>query len=132
MHHNGRVWQEARVYLGTAEEHTIHEAEAIGVAMAFGMLADEVGLTTAMIGLDGQAAIKATQHQKGAPGGYIFDTIHELAEAALARNPRAKFSIRWVPGHQGFEENKRVDISAKAAARGEPLESLMIGGMQSA
>ena len=117
---------EARKYLGKASEHTVYEAEAMGLAMAMGMLSNERGLTSVTIAIDSQATVKAAQTRSGRPGGYILDIAHDLHREARKHNPNLSVTIRWVPSHVGIEGNEVVDGAAKKAARGHSTPEIFV------
>ena len=74
-------------YLGTDKEHTVYEAEGVGMAMGLHLL---VGLSRQMnhivaIGSDSQALVKALDNQRPHVGHYILDKIHDTVECLHAK-----------------------------------------------
>jgi ribonuclease HI len=130
-----------RYHLGSAEEHTVYEAELIGLLLALYMLSKLTRKLKSyvVIGSDSQAAIRALSNQKPHPAHHIIDQIHEATEklqesqhkiqkpsehAELKRigKPTKRntinLQIHWTPGHVDFQPNERADEVAKSAAQG--------------
>lgn len=126
--------------LGSAPEHTVFEAELVGVLLALYLLRTAIHspISKATIGLDNQAALKAALDQSSKPAQYLIDHIHDLAIDLMKTQdhlhhpvagrppewtPRTRkvinLSLHWTPGHVDFEENEEVDTEAKAAAQGK-------------
>jgi ribonuclease HI len=144
-----RLIKVLRVYLGTSREHTVYEAEGIGLVMGLHLLN---GLSrqltqTTVLGIDNQVIIKALGNQKSHAGQYILDAIHKSAEQLHAKQDRLinrgdriqaieagdewsgrkrgvfDLQIHWVPAHSDFEPNERADEEAKKAAKGESSDA---------
>jgi len=81
MKENGRVKKKLKYHLGSEEEHTVYEAEAIAVVLALHMLN---GLTETLdkvvIGTDNQAVLLGLQNQTSKPGHYLIDKIHDTLQ----------------------------------------------------
>jgi ribonuclease HI len=136
-------------YLGSSLEHTVYEAEGVGLIMGLHLLNGLSRQLTqnTVLGTDSQAVIKALGNQKSHTGQYILDAIHTSAEKLNAkqdqlinridRNQVLKagndwvgrkcgvidLQIHWVPGHQDFKPNKRADEEAKKAAKGDSSDA---------
>jgi ribonuclease HI len=77
----GRIKKTITYHLGPESDHTVFEAELIGVILALHLLRCRKAKThVAYIGLDNQAVIQALGDQKPKPGHYLLDKIHDLAE----------------------------------------------------
>ncbi|KAG2046295.1 hypothetical protein BDR06DRAFT_856134, partial [Suillus hirtellus] len=102
--------------LGKIEEHTVYEGEIVGM-----ILAVELGRTrpTMALGVDNQAAIRATSGFQSQPGHYLIDIFHDNLRRLLPRNDDHKLIIRWSAGHIGIPGNEAADEQAKCAAQGE-------------
>ena len=74
----GRHTRTLHCHLRPGTEHTVHEAELVGILLGLHLLGTEkkTGGTQAMIGVDNQAAIKAFDSDLRNPG-------HHLAREAL-------------------------------------------------
>ncbi len=65
-----------RMYLGTADEHTVYEAELVGMGLAMELLRTERGrFTTATLGVDNQAALQSTAITRPRPGHHIVQKV---------------------------------------------------------
>jgi ribonuclease HI len=140
------------LYLGTDKEHTVYEAEGVGLAMGLYMLKGlNIKLThPTVLGSDGQAVIRALDNQRSHSGQYILDNALDLAESlhrkqdglinhakraeVLARGKiwkgRSKgvvdLQVHWVPGHSDFAPNKRADKEAKKASQGDSSDAKLL------
>lgn len=108
-----------RIRLGTVEEHTVYEGEAIGILLALHMASKQCNLQRFTIFTDNQAAIRATTNSAASNGHHIFDEIDKAIRRILSSHPRAQATIRWIPGHADVEGNEWVDREAKRAAEGQ-------------
>ena len=146
---NDRLAKVLRVYLGTSCEHTVYEAEGVGLVMGLHLLNGLSRQLTqpTILGTDSQAVIKALGNQRSQPGHYILDAIHLSAErlhakqdGLLNRAARSQalavgdpwvsrtrnvvdLQVQWVPGHCDFEPNERADEEAKKAAQGDSSDA---------
>ena len=85
-----RLVKVLRVYLGSSLEHTVYEAEGIGLVMGLHLLNGlSRQLTQAtVLGTDNQAVIKALRNQKSHTGQYLLNAIHKSAEQLHAKQDR--------------------------------------------
>lgn len=74
------------------------------------------------LGVDNQAAIRATGGFQSKPGHYLLDLFHDDLRRLLSRREDRKLIIRWSAGHIGIPGNEAADEQAKRAARGENSE----------
>ena len=142
---NDRLVRSLRFYLGTSLEHTVYEAEGVGLLMGVHLLHGLSRQLThpTVLGSDSQAAIRALGNQSAHSGQYILDAIHQAVERLHAKQDgivnradrlqsinagehwvgRKKgvinLQLHWVPGHRDFEPNERADEEAKLAAQGQ-------------
>lgn len=78
---NGIKKESLRFHLGSLRDHTVYEAEAVGVILALHLLQERNTRTKkAVIAIDNQAVIKSLTNQKSKPGHYLVDKIHDLVE----------------------------------------------------
>ena len=129
---NNRLARSLQFYLGTAQEHTVYEAEGVGLILGLHLLH---GLTwqlthPTILGTDSQAVIRALGNQRSHSGHYLLDAIHHAAERLHAKQDRIinrfertqaqtagepwkgdtrgviDLQVHWVPGHCDFGLNK--------------------------
>jgi ribonuclease HI len=146
---NNRVAKVLHFHLGSEKEHTVYEAEGVGIAMALYMLKTSNRKLSRPLSIcsDSQALLKALCNQRPHAGHYILDKIHDLAEelhakqdgllngderrAVLAEgrvwkgstNGVIDLQMHWVPGHCGNVRNEKADEEAKKAAQGTSSEA---------
>ncbi|KAG2739807.1 hypothetical protein P692DRAFT_201729067, partial [Suillus brevipes Sb2] len=113
-----RVIGEKKFHLGNEEEHTVYEAEIIGMILAVQLLKEAGGEGTMALGVDNQAAIRSTSSFHSQPGHYLVDKFHDDLRDLLPEADGRKLVIRWTPGHKGIAGNEAADEHAKRAARG--------------
>ncbi|KAI0308855.1 hypothetical protein OF83DRAFT_1072890, partial [Amylostereum chailletii] len=106
-----------RKYLGRATEHTVYEAELVGIVLAVAALREEKATGTITIALDNEATIRATQDDEAKSDSYLLDAIHQAIKTWEEESTEPiQVVIRWIPGHEGAEGNEAADIEAKRAA----------------
>ena len=139
-------------HLGSEDEHTVYEAESVGLLMGLHLLK---GLKVQMrslviLGSDSQALNKALNNQNSHPGQYLIDEIHNSAEqlhshqdslinagekrAAYRAGRTWKGRIRnvinlqlhWIPLHSDFEPNEKADEEAKLASQGRSSDAKLL------
>ena len=146
---NDRLARTIRIHLGTTKEHTVYEAEGVGLIMGLHLLNGLSHRLThpTMLGTDSQVVIKALQNQCLHSGQYLLDAIHKSAEQLHAKQDglinsderrqaiadgvlwkgRSRgvvdLQLHWVPGHCNFEPNERADEEAKLAAQGSSSDA---------
>ncbi|VDB85625.1 unnamed protein product [Peniophora sp. CBMAI 1063] len=120
VHEQRRV---LRYRLGPLTEHTVYEAEAVGVLLGAHLLHTEEpehASKPSSISLDNQAVIRATEHcTKAQPGHYLLDLFRDSADRLLQKRRLGySLAVRWISGHDDAEFNEYVDGQAKIAADG--------------
>ena len=144
-----RLINTLRFYLGTKQEHTVYEAEGVGLVMGLHLLSTLHSrfIYPTTLGSDSQAVIRALDNQRSHPSQYIIDSIHQAAEDLYRKQDgiinrahkeaiiaggedwvgRPKgvvdLQVHWVPGHVDFAPNEKADQEAKKAAQGDSSEA---------
>ena len=126
MYRKGKRTRTLRLHLGAASDHTIYEAELVGLLMGIYMIKTEKkGKTACAIGADSQAAIQALESELTSPGQHLAAEFLDLArQVALSRSGGTrdgnsyKLTVRWTAGHIGIKGNESADSEAKKAAAG--------------
>ncbi|OBZ68012.1 hypothetical protein A0H81_12025 [Grifola frondosa] len=115
-----------RFHLGSSDDHSVYEAEVVGLLLGTELLKTERSLEGASIAADNKSSIQATKLRRPAPAHYLLDSLHKHLRALGRKHHEAKVTIRWVPGHMDLEGNETADLEAKRAARGDssPIEDL--------
>lgn len=115
-----------RYYLGNANQHTVFEAELIGLILATKIANDAKNLRKLDLLIDNQAAIKALEDDTATARSYLIPILIKALERLKAKNKRLCTTIRWVPGHEGVMGNEVADEEAKKAAKSgsSPAKSL--------
>ena len=117
----GKPTRKLHYHLGTSTQHTVHEAELIGILLGLHLIkTDRRGKRSYAIGVDNQAALSSLKLVKGISGRYIADEILETAVRIRKQRNSPKYSLRfrWTAGHVGIAGNEEVDKEAKAATEG--------------
>ena len=115
-----------RYCLGTTEQHTVPEAEMVGVLLGIHLINTEKrNRTSCAIGLDSQGVIKALCMELTNPGQHIAVEALRIARHLHDRvgNARYNLTIRWTAGHVGISSNEKADKEAKLAADGHNSDS---------
>ncbi|KAG2043295.1 hypothetical protein BDR03DRAFT_812345, partial [Suillus americanus] len=85
--------REKKFYLGTETQHTVYEAEIIGMILAVQLLREEGRKGTMSLGVDNQAAIIAVGTFHSQPGHYLVDKFHNDLQEFLLDNDSRKLVI---------------------------------------
>jgi ribonuclease HI len=110
--------------LGTDEEHTIFEAEMIGLTLAAKLIATEQNLPFPLsISVDNQAAILSSESFQSNLGSYLATKFQGMMRKIKYANPGFHAMVRWVPSHEGVHGNEEADKVAKVAAEGRHQNS---------
>ncbi|KAG2153060.1 uncharacterized protein EDB93DRAFT_1053905, partial [Suillus bovinus] len=60
------------------------------------------GEGTMTLGVDDQAAIRATNAFQSQPGHYLVGKLHDDLRELIPNNNNRKLTIRWTLGHKGI------------------------------
>jgi ribonuclease HI len=125
----GNPVRKLHLHLGHESEHTVHEAELVGILLAMQLISTEKRASTSFaLGVDNQAAIKAFQSDLRQPGHHLAIEIIRVANQIQKRRKKGKYTlnIRWTAGHEGVEGNELADSEAKKAAGGLSSEKTQL------
>ena len=117
------------LHLGSEKEHTVHEAELVGILLAMQLISTEKhGSTSFAIAVDNQVAIQSFHSELRNPGHHLSREIIRIANQIQKRRSKAKYSltIRWAAGHEGIQGNESADEEAKKAARGSSSDKPLL------
>ena len=123
MYRKGKYIRSLRLHLGPAEDHTIYEAELVGLLLAIHLIATEKRCRVpCAIGADNQAAIKALHSELTKPGQHLaaeFLTLaNKVAVSRMGKRSKYSLTVRWTAGHVNIKGNEHADEEAKNAASG--------------
>jgi len=89
-------------YLGRESEHTVHEAELVGILLAMHLIHTEKrNNATCMIAVDNQAALKAFDSELRKPGHHLAREALRIANQLQKHKNKRKYklTLRWTAGH---------------------------------
>ena len=118
-----------KLHLGTTEQHTVYEAELVGMVMGLYLIKTEKrNKAKCVINVDNQAALTAITTQMNRSGQHLAAEIQKLARQLTERtgNRRFKLTFRWSAGHVGIKGNEDADKEAKMAANGESSDKSVL------
>ena len=118
----GQPDRKLHYHLGSSTQHTVHEAELVGILLGLHLIkTDRKGKTSYAIGVDNQAALSALKSVNTTTGQHIANEILETAAKIKKQRSSNSYSLkfRWTAGHVGIKGNEEVDGEAKKAAEGQ-------------
>ncbi|KAH9809153.1 hypothetical protein DFH28DRAFT_859081, partial [Melampsora americana] len=112
--------------IGSEKEHSIFEAELMGLELATSMLEINIqnkNYREVAIFSDNQAALRTIAKPPTAKSGQhittqIFNTLKQLKK-------QCEINLIWTPSHVGIEENDQVDEIAKRATKDQGEDTNM-------
>ena len=117
----GEPTQKLHYHLGLSSQHTVYEAELIGILLGLHLIkTDKKSRTSYLIRVDNQAALSALNGVKNTSCQYITDMILTTATQIKKsrKSPSYSLKFRWMVGHTSIAGNKEVDKEAKKAVEG--------------
>ncbi|KAJ7785055.1 hypothetical protein DFH07DRAFT_686461, partial [Mycena maculata] len=102
-------------HLGPMEEHTIFEAELVGLILCLVMIANTLRLCSTTILIDNQGAICVVANPWPQPGQHLVQIFHKTLRDLQKKQRTLKLHITWIPGHKDVEGNRAVNTEAKKA-----------------
>ena len=122
LRRKGRPDRALQLYLGNTEQHTVYEAELVGMLMGLHLIRTERRSTVkCVLNMDNQAALVAIKTEMTKSGQHLAASILQLVKQLFKSKGSNKFRLtfRWSAGHVGIEGNKDADELAKNAADGK-------------
>ena len=117
----GRPDRILHLQLGSEEQHTVHEAEIVGILLALRLINTEKrNNVSCAIAVDNQAALQAFNAEMKRPGHHLAREALKNAFQLQKRKKKSKYNLtlRWTAGHAGISGNEKADREAKKAANG--------------
>ena len=111
-----------KFHLGTTRQHTVYEAELVGMIMGLHLIKTERrNKTKCALNVDNQAALVAIKSKMNKSRHYLAAEVHNIAKKLKknGRGRRFKITFRWTAGHAGITGNEDADKEAKLVAEGE-------------
>jgi len=108
-------------HLGPDSEHTVAEAELIGIVLAMHLLLTEKHRNILYaIGMDNHMALEAYNTNLRNPAHYIVKEALCLGNILRKRTKGKQYTLtlHWTAGHVGIPGNELADVEAKCAAGG--------------
>ena len=114
------------LHLGTTEQHTVYEAELVGMILGLHLIKTEPrNKVKCALSVDNQAALSAIGSKMNKSGQHLAANLLKLAKQLKKRGGNGRFGLtfRWSAGHVGIEGNEDADKAAKRAAEGISSDS---------
>jgi ribonuclease HI len=121
----GKETRKLHYHLGTADQHTIFEAELVGLLLGLHLIKTEKTRTSYALGADNQAALAVAMTPSNSSGHYLANLFLTAAFNLQKKNGTANYSLmlRWTAGHVDIKGNELADKEAKLAAEGTTSEA---------
>ena len=131
--HNGKVGTAAilmqpdklhrilHYHLGSDKQHTVHEAENIGILLALHLILTKRSRNrTFVISTNNQVALEAFNSNLRSPAHHISREALHLGNMISKRSKGWNYALtlRWTAGHAGIPGNELADKEAKKATLG--------------
>ena len=115
-----RKWSTLRRHLGSETDHTICDAELVGILMAVHMVGQIPTNATVAVFSDNQSTLQAITRPQDGPAGHIVLHVNNAMRALSTRRPilTGDLIFHWISSHSGVCGNELADRAAKEAAKG--------------
>ena len=115
-----RQWSTLKHHLGSETDHTIYDAELVGILMAIHMIGQIPANATVAVFSNNQSTLQAITKPPDGPAGHIILYVNNVMRALSTRRPILTRNLRfhWISSHSGVHGNELADRAAKEAARG--------------
>ena len=108
-----------RLHLGTLDQHTVYEAELVGMILGLHLIKTErKNKVKCVLNVNNQVALAAIKTRMTKSGQHFAANILKQAKQLkkMGGNGRYGLTFRWSAGHVGIEGNEEADKEAKAVA----------------
>lgn len=116
-----------KLHLGTTKQHTVYEAELVGMIMSLYLLKMERrSRTKCSLSVDNHTALNAIKSKMNKSGQHLVARLLQLAKQLIEKqgSRKSRLTFRWSAGHIGIEGNEDADKVVKTAADGESSDKL--------
>ena len=124
----GKETRKLHYHLGTTDQHTVFEAELVGLILGLHLIKTEKTRTSYALGADNQAALTAVATPSNRSGHYLAALFLTMAFNIQKANGTTNYSLRlrWTAGHVKIEGNELADEEAKLAAEGTTFDATLL------
>ncbi len=124
----GKKIRSLRYRLGMDDEHTVFEAEVVGILLGLHLIKSKArSKTSVTLGVDNQAILKVLKSKLNKAGHYLAAEIIKLAATIQKKKGKGfTLTLNWTAGHVRIEGNKEVDKEVKKAADGDTTSEGML------
>ena len=121
MYQSGKPKQILHYHLGSTNEHTVYEAELVGLLLGLQLIkTEQAGKTSFAIEADNQAGVKVILTELTHPRQYLaaefLSTVAQIRKKRGSKN--YALTLCWTAGHTGIQGNEEADSEAKKAVKG--------------
>ena len=122
LQRDGKQDRTLKLHLGTTEQHTVYEAELVGMIMGLHLIKTEPrNRVKCALSVDNQAALVAIKSEMKKSGQHLAASVLQIAKQLKESrgNQNFRLTFRWSAGHVGIPGNEEADKAAKEAADGD-------------
>ena len=96
LQRKGQQDRKLQLHLGSADHHTVYEAELVGLILASHLIqTNNSQIQQAVIVADNQAALKAMEWNRQGPGSYLVKILAETMKKAKSKHNQLKIQLTW-------------------------------------
>jgi ribonuclease HI len=117
LYKNGRKKSDLRFLLGSDTEHTVPEAEGVGLVLGMELIRREYSAGRASIAADNVGSITRSMSIQVAPSQHIWEMMLKRWGMTKRKHTGLRLTIRWIPGHEGVVGNEEADRLVNMAVK---------------